>query len=88
MDISAILEKIAILQARLDGHNETIKELRAHGQAWALDCRRMRIAEHNASYIFAEIQALKAGIAKMVKVSADSQKSEYELQFEAFIARC
>ena len=88
MDISAILEKIEELQLQYDSCQETIKKYRAYGASWALDCRQMRIAESNGSHLSRRIWELKAQIEQLAKVSADSQKSEYELQFEAFIARC
>ena len=49
------------LEARLASCEATITELRSYGQSWALDCRQMRIAESNSSYLYAELRRRKSG---------------------------
>jgi hypothetical protein len=47
------------LEVMLISCEDTIKELRSYGRAWALDCREMQIAQHNSSYIHAELRRRK-----------------------------
>ena len=51
----------AELEAQLASCEATIKELYSYGRAWALDCREMRVAEHNSSYIRAELRRRDTG---------------------------
>jgi hypothetical protein len=88
MNLEQIYIEIAMLEADIASCDETIKELRSYGASWALDCREMRISESNRMHASSKVYELKEQIKQMAKVSADSQKSEYEQQFEAFIGRC
>ena len=49
------------LKARLASCDATISELLGYGRSWALDCREMRIAESNASYLRAELRRRETG---------------------------
>jgi len=49
------------LEAQLASCEATIKELYSYGRAWALDCRQMRVAEHNSSHVRAELRRRKTG---------------------------
>ena len=49
------------LKARLASCDATISELLGYGKSWALDCREMRIAESNASYLRAELRRRETG---------------------------
>ena len=51
----------AELEAQLASCEATIKELLGYGKSWALDCREMRVAEHNSSYIRAELRRRDTG---------------------------
>lgn len=51
----------AELYADLASCEDTIREMRSYGKAWALDSRQMRVAEHNSSYIRAEIRRRETG---------------------------
>ncbi len=44
------------LEARLAELRATITKLRSHGTSWAMDCRQMRIAQHNDDLVFAELR--------------------------------
>ncbi len=46
----------AELKEILVRHEAHIEEMRAIGQAWALDARSTRIAEHNARHIRQELR--------------------------------
>jgi hypothetical protein len=37
----------------------------SYGKAWALDSREMRVAEHNSSYIRAEIRRRETGSSEI-----------------------
>ena len=56
-------ESTESLRSRLAGCNETIRKLRSYGHAAMLDCRQMQIAQHNSSFISAEL-AKRAEAAK------------------------
>ncbi len=45
------------LEARLAELRATITKLRSHGTSWAMDCRQMRIAQHNDDLVFAELRS-------------------------------
>jgi len=49
------------LKAELASCEETISEMLSYGKAWALDSREMRVAEHNSSYIRAELRRRETG---------------------------
>ena len=49
------------LEAQLASCEATIKELLGYGKSWALDCREMRVSEHNSSYIRAELRRRDTG---------------------------
>ena len=55
----------AELYADLASCEETIKEMLSYGKAWALDSRQMRVAEHNSSYIRAEIRRRETGTSEI-----------------------
>jgi len=55
----------AELEAQLASFEATIKEMRSYGRAWALDSRQMRVAEHNSSYIRAELRRRKTGDSRV-----------------------
>jgi len=44
------------LKTRLATCDATISKLMGYGRSWALDCREMRIAQSNASYLRAELR--------------------------------
>ena len=44
------------LEARLASCKATIEKYLGYGASWALDCRTMRIAESNSSYLWAELR--------------------------------
>ena len=60
-DLKAMYIKVTTeeLEARLDELRAKISELRSHGASWAMDCRQMRIAEHNEDLVFAELRRRK-----------------------------
>ena len=51
----------AELYALLASYEETIRKMTSYGASWALDSREMRIAEHNSSYVYAEIRRRETG---------------------------
>ena len=60
-DLKAMYSKVTTddLEARLAELRDKIAHLRSHGASWAMDCRQMRIAEHNEDLIFAELRRRK-----------------------------
>jgi len=60
-DLKAMYAKVTTddLEARLEELRAKIAHLRSHGASWAMDCRQMRIAEHNEDLIFAELRRRK-----------------------------
>ena len=44
------------LVERLTELRATISKLRSYGASWAMDCRQMRIAQHNEDLVFAELR--------------------------------
>ena len=53
------------LKADLASCEETIQEMLSYGKAWALDSREMRVAEHNSSYIRAELRRRETGTSEI-----------------------
>ena len=53
------------LKAQLASCEATISEMLSYGKAWALDSREMRIAEHNSSYIYAELRRRETGTSEI-----------------------
>jgi len=53
------------LEHALASHEDTIRELYSIGRSWALDSREMRIAEHNSSFIRAELRRRKTGDSRV-----------------------
>lgn len=53
------------LEAQLASCEATISELMSYGRSWALDCREMRIAEHNSDHIHAELRRRKTGDSEL-----------------------
>ncbi len=49
----------AELEARLTQLENVISHLQSRGLSWAFDCREIRIAEHNADHVFAELRRRK-----------------------------
>ena len=60
-----INDSTAELYADLASCEETIREMLSYGKAWALDSREMRVAEHNSSYIRAEIRRRETGTSEI-----------------------
>ena len=60
-DLKAMYNKVTTedLEARLEELRATISKLRSHGASWSMDCRQMRIAEHNEDLVFAELRRRK-----------------------------
>ena len=58
-------DSTAELYAELASCEETIREMLSYGKAWALDSREMRVAEHNSSYIRAEIRRRETGTSEI-----------------------
>ena len=60
-DLKAMYNKVTTedLEARLEELRAKISKLRSHGASWAMDCRQMRIAEHNEDLVFAELRRRK-----------------------------
>ena len=60
-DLKAMYAKVTTddLEARLAELRAKIAHLRSHGASWAMDCRQMRIAEHNEDLVFAELRRRK-----------------------------
>ena len=57
-DLKAMYARVTTedLEARLAELREKISQLRSHGTSWAMDCRQMRIAQHNEDLVFAELR--------------------------------
>ena len=57
-DLKAMYARVTTedLEARLTELRATISKLRSHGASWAMDCRQMRIAQHNEDLVFAELR--------------------------------
>jgi len=55
----------AELYADLASYEETIQEMLNYGKAWALDSRQMRVAEHNSSYVRAELRRRETGTSEI-----------------------
>ena len=55
----------AELYALLASYEETIREMTSYGASWALDSREMRVAEHNSSYIRAELRRRETGTSEI-----------------------
>ena len=55
----------AELRADLASCDTTIRELVGYGKSWALDCREMRIAESNGSYLRAELRRRETGTSEI-----------------------
>ena len=57
-DLKAMYVRVTTedLEARLAELREKISQLRRHGASWAMDCRQMRIAQHNEDLVFAELR--------------------------------
>ncbi len=53
------------LEAELASCEATISEMLSYGKAWALDSREMRVAEHNSSYIRAELRRRETGTSEI-----------------------
>ena len=53
------------LKAELASCDATISELLGYGKSWALDCREMRIAESNSSYLRAELRRRETGSSEI-----------------------
>ena len=53
------------LKAQLASCEATISELLGYGKSWALDCREMRIAESNSSYLRAELRRRETGSSEI-----------------------
>ena len=60
-DLKAMYIKVTTddLEARLEELRAKIAHLRSHGASWVMDCRQMRIAEHNEDLVFAELRRRK-----------------------------
>ncbi len=58
-------DSTAELYAELASCEETIREMLSYGKAWALDSREMRVAEHNSSYIRAELRRGETGTCEI-----------------------
>lgn len=48
------------LERCLASHRATIRELKAVGKSWALDCRKMQVAQHNSHHIQVELDRRRA----------------------------
>ena len=57
-DLKAMYARVTTedLETRLAELREKISQLRSHGTSWAMDCRQMRIAQHNEDLVFAELR--------------------------------
>ena len=53
------------LRAQLASCEATIQEMFSYGKAWALDSRQMRVAEHNSSYVRAELRRRETGTSEL-----------------------
>ena len=53
------------LEALLASYEVTISEMLSIGKSWALDSRRMRIAESNSSYVRAELRRRVTGTSEI-----------------------
>ena len=58
-------DSTAELKADLASCEETSREMLSYGKAWALDSREMRVAEHNSSYIRAELRRRETGTSEI-----------------------
>ena len=60
-DLKAMYNKVTTedLEALRKELRDKISKLRRHGASWAMDCRQMRIAEHNEDLVFAELRRRK-----------------------------
>tara|TARA_B100000035_G_scaffold297452_1_gene290243 strand:+ start:66 stop:293 length:228 start_codon:yes stop_codon:yes gene_type:complete len=57
-ELKAMYSKVTTedLEAQLTELRATISKLRSRGASWAMDCRQMRIAQHNEDLVFAELR--------------------------------